>query len=105
MPLSAPPPLRGVGGLQSYRALCLSQKKVPEGVFISTTFSGSPASMYKLHSRTWVTKVNKQVTPDLDTLVDVVSRIEDGATVRLKASRLGLVREGWREGGVLLVTL
>lgn len=59
-----------------------------KGVFISRWHHGSPAHRYGLYALHWVSEVNGQPTPDLDSFVAAVRSLADGADVRLKTVHL-----------------
>ncbi|EIE24624.1 DegP-type protease [Coccomyxa subellipsoidea C-169] len=54
------------------------------GVFISRWHHGSPSHRYGLYALQFVQEVNGVPTPDLDAFVAAVSKLEDGAFVRVK---------------------
>lgn len=59
-----------------------------KGVFISRWHHGSPAHRYGLYALHWISEVNGQRTPDLDSFVAAVLPLADGADVRLKTIHL-----------------
>ena len=73
----------------SYRAL-RERGFLPKchGVYISRWHHGSPAHRYGLYALHWILEVNGMDTPDIDTFLDVVSKLEDKSFVRIKVCHL-----------------
>jgi len=59
-----------------------------EGVYCSRWFYGSPAHRYGLCATHCIVAINDEPTPDLDAVVSVVSKLEDGQFVRIKTVSL-----------------
>ena len=68
----------------TYRAVPVHTGFLPEvvrasgGVYCSRWYIGSPAHMYGLRGTSWITKVNGQPTPDLDTFLQMVAKNNAG---------------------------
>jgi len=73
----------------SYRAL-RERGFLPKnhGVYISRWHHGSPAHRYGLYALHWILEVNGAETPDIDTFLQVVSKLEDKSFVRIKVCHL-----------------
>lgn len=64
---------------------------VPEeggGVYVSRWSYGSPAQKHGLRATMFICEVNNQPTPDLDTFLAVVKKLDDQSAIRLKARDL-----------------
>lgn len=69
----------------------LSLSYLPEeggGVYVSRWCYGSPAHKYGLRATIWITEVNDEPTPDIDTFLKIVATLEDGGPVRIKTRDL-----------------
>ncbi|MCB9798045.1 MAG: trypsin-like peptidase domain-containing protein [Alphaproteobacteria bacterium] len=55
----------------------------PEGVYISWFWYGSPAHRYNLRPTRRIMEVDGQPTPDLESFLEIVSKKEDGESVRV----------------------
>lgn len=58
--------------------------KLHSGIYISGRIPGSPAYMYGLHSTQFITHVNGEATPDLDSFLQIANKIPDNTYFRLK---------------------
>jgi S1-C subfamily serine protease len=67
-----------------HRAMAAQRGIVPEGVFVSFFFYGSPATHYGLYAGRRITEVDGQPTPDLDAFIKAVRGRPDRSSVRLK---------------------
>jgi S1-C subfamily serine protease len=67
-----------------HRALAVQRGIVPNGVFVSFFFYGSPATHYGLYAGRRITEVDGQPTADLDAFIKVVRGKPDRASLRLK---------------------
>jgi pro-apoptotic serine protease NMA111 len=66
-----------------HRAMAAQRGIVPNGVFVSFFFYGSPATHYGLYAGRRITEVDGQPTPDLDAFIKAVSGKPDRASLRL----------------------
>jgi S1-C subfamily serine protease len=66
-----------------HRALADQRGIVPNGVFVSFFFYGSPATHYGLYAGRRIVEVDGQPTPDLDAFIKVVRGKPDRASLRL----------------------
>jgi hypothetical protein len=55
---------------EPHRAVAQQNRHLPKGIYSSWWSNGSPAHMYGLRATVWVTEVNGQPAPDLNTYVD-----------------------------------
>ncbi|KAI3968469.1 hypothetical protein MKX01_007779 [Papaver californicum] len=62
-------------------------------VYVSGRFHGSPARRYGLQATCWIVEVNEKLTPDLDSLVEVIKGLEHGVFVRIKTVTLNGIPE------------
>ena len=69
---------------ESYRDLKFQQRQVPEGVYCSRYFYGSPAEFYDLKAKVWILAVNDTPTPTLWTFLEAVRHLPNGEFVRMK---------------------
>ena len=67
-----------------HKAIYQQLKTVPKGVLCSIVFDGSPAQLYGLHPLTWVTDVNDTPISDLESFLQVVSKIPSDSFARVK---------------------
>jgi S1-C subfamily serine protease len=67
-----------------HRAMAVQRGIVPNGVFVSFFFYGSPATHYGLYAGRRITEVDGQPTADLDAFIKVVRGKPDRASLRLK---------------------
>lgn len=63
------------------------------GVYVSRWHHGSPAHRYGLYALHWLTELNGEPVPDLDTLAEVASKLPDKSFVRLKLVHLETQKE------------
>ncbi|GAB4820286.1 hypothetical protein N2152v2_007332 [Parachlorella kessleri] len=62
------------------------------GVYISRWHHGSPAHRYALFALHWITEVNGEPTPDIDTFLRLVKGLPDGADVRVRVEHFETTR-------------
>lgn len=67
-----------------HRALPAQRNTPAEGVFVSYTAYGSPASRYQLWAGRRILEVDGHPTPDLDAFIKAVAQREDRSSVRLR---------------------
>jgi hypothetical protein len=73
----------------TYPAITMSTGFVPKevregtGVYCSRWCYGSPSHMYGLRASSWIISVNGMATPDLETFLDVINRIESGKKMKV----------------------
>ena len=58
------------------------------GVYISRWHHGSPAHRYNLYALHWLTELNGQPVPDLDSFVAIIKSLPDKSFARLKLCQL-----------------
>lgn len=58
------------------------------GVYVSRWHHGSPAHRYNLYALHWLTELNGQPVPDLDTFVTMIRSLPDKSFARLKLCQL-----------------
>merc|ERR1712232_477723 len=66
------------------------RSKLPEninngGVFCTLIYSGSPAQMFHALTKVYVTEVNNEPTPDMDSFIEVTSKLEHREFIRFKS--------------------
>jgi S1-C subfamily serine protease len=66
-----------------HRAMAAQRGIVPNGVFVSFFFYGSPATHYGLYAGRRIVEVDGQPTPDLDAFIKIVRGKPDRASLRL----------------------
>jgi pro-apoptotic serine protease NMA111 len=66
--------------------------KEASGVYISRWHHGSPAHRFGLYALHWITEVNGEKTPDLDTFLAAVGRLDDGDAIRVKIQHYETMR-------------
>lgn len=76
-----------------HRALAAQRGLELGGVYVSFYNFGSPASRAGLFAGRRIAAINGDPTPDLDTFVDVVSRLGDGDSVRINTVSFNNVPE------------
>lgn len=57
-------------------------------MYISRWHHGSPAHRYNLYALHWLTELNGQPVPDLDTFVTMIKSLPDKSFARLKLCQL-----------------
>jgi S1-C subfamily serine protease len=80
-----------------HRALAEQRGLVPEGVYVSWLWYGSPANRYGLHATRRIVAVNGVEVPDLDAFLKEVADLPDRQPVRLRVLDL--------EGRAQVITL
>src|SRR5690606_18412552 len=65
------------------RPLAWQRGIVPNGVYVSYFNYGSPASRYGLYAGRRIVAIDGLPTPDLDTFVDVIRRLDGREAVRI----------------------
>ena len=58
------------------------------GVYISRWHHGSPAHRYNLYALHWLTEINGQPVPDLDSFVGIIKTLPDKSFACLKLCQL-----------------
>lgn len=58
-------------------------KQPPSQVYISSGKSGSPMHCYRIFANRFITKINGEPTPDLDTFITVTKNIPHGTSLRV----------------------
>ncbi|WVZ73972.1 hypothetical protein U9M48_022215 [Paspalum notatum var. saurae] len=58
------------------------------GVYVARWCHGSPVHRYGLYALQWIIEVNGQLTPDLETFIQVVKGLDDGEFVRVRTVHL-----------------
>ncbi len=71
---------------------CGFAPKEASGVYISRWHHGSPAHRFGLYALHWITEVNGEKVPDLDTFLALVNKLKDGDAVRLKVQHYETMR-------------
>ena len=66
--------------------------KEASGVYISRWHHGSPAHRFGLYALHWIIEVNGEKTPDLDSFLAAVAKLNDGDAVRLKVQHFETMR-------------
>ncbi|KAJ1935532.1 hypothetical protein FBU59_005353, partial [Linderina macrospora] len=74
-----------------HKAALQQSRKVPSGVYTTARSAGSPAYMYGLMPTMWITHVNGQSTPDLDSFIAAVQACADNTYVRIKTMTFDMV--------------
>ncbi|KAJ1949479.1 hypothetical protein EC988_004754, partial [Linderina pennispora] len=74
-----------------HKAALQQSRKVPSGVYTTARSAGSPAYMYGLSPTMWITHVNGQLTPDLDSFIAAVRACSDNTYVRIKVMTFDMV--------------
>ncbi|CDK29684.1 unnamed protein product [Kuraishia capsulata CBS 1993] len=59
-------------------------RNIPSGVYCSASTSGSPSRQYVIGITNFITHVNEQPTPDLDSFLKVVRTVEDNTYCKLR---------------------
>ncbi|KAJ3142033.1 hypothetical protein HK100_003551 [Physocladia obscura] len=69
---------------EPHRAVLHQSNTLPSRVYVSGRSMGSPSFMYGLGQTQWVTNINGVPTPDLESFLAEVSKLDDNVYVRVK---------------------
>lgn len=74
----------GMSVHKPHHAVLQQVKNPPSQVYVVSTHSGSPATMYDIFATSFVTHINGIETPDIDTFFNVVKSIPDNTYAKIR---------------------